>query len=469
MTVTTTPAALDDETLSRALLTYCVDSADALMYATLKGADNASAVARQLIAIHNSGVGQGDLEVMFARGLVRWGRHLTASGTQAFRRALVRWLARMDTLPALTSDALVQYFTRQGALWLIAPHSPFWPGQLADLSIRKDWAPPLCLWGQGDITALTSCPHPVAIVGSRGADGYGCGVARSLAETAAASGHLVVSGGAIGTDAAAHWGALAAMRDSEDLGEPSSCGRTIAVFAGGLDHVGPRANDTLFARILECGGALISELSPETIAEPRRFLLRNRIIAALATTVVVTQARRRSGALNTANWAADLGREVYAAPGEITAPRNAGCNLLIRDNKATILCALHDITDICHQPHAARTAQTQAAPQNGTVPDAQAQEHDAARAAVLKAVRRCRSQHLSPTVDELLGALQADTSPAVESLNTPQGLMSTLGAMEMDGALCMHQGRIVLTPPANGAGRTPPPPHSTNTTPSLRP
>ena len=198
--------------------------------------------------------------------------------------------------PRKTSFPLADWFTMDGTQWIIGPGHPCWPAQLTDLSIRSDWAPPLCLWVKGDPRALTSCAKPVGIVGSRDVNEYGRYVAHTVAEQAAVDGHLVVSGGAMGTDAAAHWGALNALHGRK----PGCVGRTVAVFAGGLNHMGPARNRTLFERIESQGGALISELCPGTIPEARRFLLRNRIIAALSSTLVVAQARLRSGALNTA-------------------------------------------------------------------------------------------------------------------------------------------------------------------------
>ena len=122
------------------------------------------------------------------------------------------------------------------------------------------------------------------------------------------AGHLVVSGGALGTDAAAHWGAVKAM----DEMSAALAGRTVAVFAGGLNHIGPKSNQNLFEQIESHSGALISELCPGTVPEARRFLLRNRLIAALSSTLIVAQARARSGALNTAGWANELNRNLFA-------------------------------------------------------------------------------------------------------------------------------------------------------------
>lgn len=115
--------------------------------------------------------------------------------------------------------------------------------------------------------------------------------------------------------------------------------------------MGPKRNSRLFENIEADGGALISELPPGTIPEARRFLLRNRIIAALASDIVVAQARHRSGALNTANWGVELGRRVLAAPGRIDQPENTGCNRLIHEGKAELLLSASDIRDICHPAH----------------------------------------------------------------------------------------------------------------------
>ena len=186
------------------------------------------------------------------------------------------------------------------------------------------------------------CQHPIAIVGARQINDYGRHIATTLSSEVAAIGHSIISGGAMGADACAHWAAIRRMQS-----HPEQCGITVAVFAGGLHHIGPQMNMRLFEAITSHHGALISELSPSSIPEAHRFLMRNRIIAALSRIIIVTQARSRSGALNTAHWGASLLREVYAVPGDIETPHNAGCNALIRDAKASILTGIDDVAALC--------------------------------------------------------------------------------------------------------------------------
>ncbi|PJM79785.1 DNA-processing protein DprA [Bifidobacterium scaligerum] len=347
------------EALHRAALTFCLDGSDVRMFATLKGAPNAEALWHILEESHPDRSDTSrepalmQLDRMFAQGLVRWGRKASLEAMCSFRRTVAAWHNRMSNLPSHNITQLADWFTLDGTQHLIAPSHPCWPAQLNDLSIRADWAPPLCLWIKGNPAALVSCPKPIGIVGSRDVTEYGRYIAGSVAGRAAAGGHLVVSGGAMGTDAAAHWGALNAT-----LGKSSQhTGTTVAVFAGGLNHIGPARNHTLFERIEEQHGALISELCPDTIPEARRFLLRNRIIAAMSSTLVVAQARLRSGALNTAGWACELMREVYAAPGNINLPDNAGCNKIIDDHQAMMLRSLSDIEEIWHEAHPPYTPQ----------------------------------------------------------------------------------------------------------------
>lgn len=252
-------------------------------------------------------------------------------------RVLV-WAAHMeDILTRVSAPAsplsgeervqrLWQLYTHEGRYHLLYPDGPCWPGQkLGDLyptAAGTDHeqddtsAPPLCLWVEGDPELLDD--NALAIVGSRQASSYGLGVTADCARTAAASGYVVVTGGAMGVDGQAN-------RAVASIGYPG-----IAVFAGGLDTTGPARNLPLFSQIVRTGGALVSELPPWVVPRSYRFLERNRLIAALSEAVLVAQARFRSGALNTAAWARKISRPVIVVPGPITDPASGGCNTQLR-------------------------------------------------------------------------------------------------------------------------------------------
>ncbi|MEO2303225.1 DNA-processing protein DprA, partial [Bifidobacterium longum] len=167
------------DTLYRAALTFCLDGADVMMYAALKGAENAESLWHALAQSHPSqpseicGPALSRIDRMFVDGLTRWGRKASANAMRSFRNALAGWHNRMMDLPSQDIIQLADWFTMDGTQWIIGPGHPCWPSQLADLSIRSDWAPPLCLWIKGDPRALTSCAKPVGIVGSRDVTEYG--------------------------------------------------------------------------------------------------------------------------------------------------------------------------------------------------------------------------------------------------------------------------------------------------------
>ena len=158
----------------------------------------------------------------------------------------------------------------------------------------------------------------VAIVGSRRATPYGLEVAETLAADLAARGVTIVSGLARGIDSAAHRGALRVG------------GRTLAVLGSGVDLIYPPENRRLADEIAE-RGALLSQFAPGTPPLPQNFPARNQVIAALSLAVVIVEAAEKSGSLITARLAAELGREVLAVPGRITAPESRGANRLIQD------------------------------------------------------------------------------------------------------------------------------------------
>ena len=159
------------------------------------------------------------------------------------------------------------------------------------------------LWAAGELAALAA--PTVAVVGTRAPSEDGRQLAHRLAADLGAAGVCVISGLALGIDAAAHAGSLAA-------GAP-----TIGVLGGGHDRFFPPRNAELARRIVAGGGAVLSPYPPEHPAYPWQFLARNGIVAALADGVVVVEAAARSGALNTASWAADRGIPVMAFPGDV--------------------------------------------------------------------------------------------------------------------------------------------------------
>ncbi|MBV8301181.1 MAG: DNA-protecting protein DprA [Candidatus Dormibacteraeota bacterium] len=192
----------------------------------------------------------------------------------------------------------------------VSPGSPEWPERLSHLD-----HPPQELWVRGPVLPGA---RSVAVVGSRRATPAGLSIARELGGLLGEAGVNVISGLARGVDGAAHLGAL-------DAGGP-----TTAVLGCGIDVCYPRQHAPLSERIAG-SGCILTEEPPGTQPFKANFPKRNRIIAALVAAVVVVEGTERSGALSTARWAADLGREVLAVPGSIRSPQSRGTNLLIRD------------------------------------------------------------------------------------------------------------------------------------------
>jgi DNA processing protein len=197
--------------------------------------------------------------------------------------------------------------------------------------LRAIHDPPRGLHLRGDAEgALLSSPA-VAIVGARACSPYGAQVARMLGRELAEAGLVVVSGLARGIDAEAHRGAL------------ESTGRTIAVLGCGIDRDYSAAHSALAQQIAE-RGLIVSEYEPGVEPAPWRFPARNRIIAGLCAATIVVEARERSGALITADFALEEGREVFAVPGEITSALSTGTNTLLRLG-ATPLTSVADILE----------------------------------------------------------------------------------------------------------------------------
>jgi DNA processing protein len=238
------------------------------------------------------------------------------------------------TVRAASGDVrrLAQIALRRGqrlGARLVVPGDIEWPAPVEDLArlaprpdgpVTQNTAPPLCLWVHGDRPLHEAFTRSVAIVGARAATPYGIHVSTDLARELAAQGWTVVSGGAFGVDAAAHWAAL------------SAGGMTVAVLACGIDRPYPAGNSALFDQIV-AHGLLISEWPPGAEPLRHRFLIRNRIIATAGGTVVV-EAAARSGAVQTMSRVLALGRPAMVVPGPVTSAVSAGCHSILRTNAA---------------------------------------------------------------------------------------------------------------------------------------
>ncbi|WP_214105975.1 DNA-processing protein DprA [Acrocarpospora catenulata] len=212
---------------------------------------------------------------------------------------------------------------------LLIPGDPGWPSQLNDLGRLR----PYGLWLDGQEDLRFACLRSVSLVGARAATAYGTHVAAELSAGLSDRSWTVISGGAYGIDAAAHRGALAGVAP------------TVVVLACGTDVSYPSAHQDLFQAVRE-RGLLISESPPGVHPTRMRFLVRNRVIAALSRGTVVVQAAIRSGALNTAAHAAALNRQLMAVPGPITCDVSTGCHALIRQNRATCVTSVAEVIEL---------------------------------------------------------------------------------------------------------------------------
>ncbi|MFJ1971567.1 DNA-processing protein DprA [Streptomyces sp. NPDC087903] len=208
---------------------------------------------------------------------------------------------------------------RESGVRFVCPGDPEWPRQLEDLGDAR----PLGLWVRGRPSLRMWALRSVAVVGARACTAYGAHMAATLSAGLAERGWVVVSGGAYGVDGAAHRGALGAG------------GATVAVLACGVDRPYPRGHTALLTRIAE-QGLVVGELPPGEHPTPSRFVLRNRVIAALTRGTVVVEAAHRSGSLVTARAAQRLGRHTMGVPGPVTSGLSAGVHELLRGDAVLV-------------------------------------------------------------------------------------------------------------------------------------
>lgn len=396
--------AVDPETLARATWSRVAEPGDVTAGALIGALGAAQALAwvrsavtaGALVGEPAAGVArQGTGDASAARALdalVERAGPLEASARRRLAAGIDRWSPRLANLDLRRELGVL---ARLGGV-VVHPGTPGWPSGLDDLGSA---APP-CLWVRGNGDLDLGLRRSVALVGARAATTYGEHVAADLAAGLAERRFTVVSGGAYGIDAAAHRGAIAAG------------GRTVVFLAGGIDRPYPAGNAALFARVLETGGWVVSEVPPGSVPSKTRFLQRNRLIAAGARATVVVEAAWRSGALNTAGHAGTLLRPVGAVPGPVTSMASAGCHRLLRDGAA--VC----VTDAAEVAELAGDAGTDLAPE---------------RAGVSADV-----DGLDEGTRKVLDALPVVRAAAAESLARAAGLSlaqvnAALGPLELEG------------------------------------
>ncbi|WP_033378248.1 DNA-processing protein DprA [Corynebacterium lubricantis] len=258
------------------------------------------------------------------------------------------WLGALAQETERRLNVSVQKIVEQAAqsgFHLIHPDSPYWPAEVlgqaffhaehsADVSSHTDpreLTAPHGLWirGNQDLKSLTA--RAVGIVGTRAATQYGFETTQQICTDLARHHYTIFSGGALGIDTYAHRTAL-------ECNTP-----TVAVMASGPGFVYPLRNKDLFDRIVDSGGALITEYAPGTPAERFRFLVRNRLVAALTQGTVVVEAPYRSGALNTMKRVDDFGRLPMAVPGPISGGASNGSNSLIKQQRAIAIVDIREV------------------------------------------------------------------------------------------------------------------------------
>lgn len=219
----------------------------------------------------------------------------------------------------------------------VIPGDPEWPAGLDDLrrapTLYERGGPPIGLWVRGEHRVDELVSGSVAVVGSRSSTMYGEEMAGRIAAEVADAGPCVVSGAALGVDQAAHRGALA-MR-----------GKTVAVLPCGLDRIYPASHRALVEHIVDTA-AIVSEVPPGGAPTRVRFLARNRMIAALSVGTVVVEAALRSGALNTANWAAGMDRLLMGVPGPVTSEPSSGVHQMIRNRDAVLVTGGDEVLEL---------------------------------------------------------------------------------------------------------------------------
>lgn len=318
---------------------------------------------------------------------------------------LERWLPRLDHAAFLRS---LGQAARVGA-GVIVPGDRAWPAQLDELGAHA----PIGLWVRGRRDALARDIRSISLVGARAATGYGEHVTMESAAGLVDRGFTIVSGGAYGIDGMAHRAALA------------SDGLTVAFLAGGVDRFYPLGHEALLSRIAETG-AVVSELPCGAAPTKWRFLQRNRLIAAATEATVVLEAGLRSGSINTAGHAAELGRPLGAVPGPVTSPASAGCHRLFREYDAVCVVDAEQMAELAG-------GGTQVRPRGDVRPSGAARRGGSTSVGPDEA-------SLPPDVLRVTDAMSTRSPRGIEEIARRAGMsvrevMGVLGPLELHGAV----------------------------------
>ena len=251
-------------------------------------------------------------------------------GSKYLKHSDLSWL--QNDLLSLDYLKLIEDIEKAKAEF-ITPCDLDWPVGLNDLS-----APPIGLLIRGNRSSLFDLTDSISMVGTRKPSQYGIEITEEFVAKVVLRNYAVVSGGAFGIDTASH---VAALENS---------GITFSVLGGGFNYLYPKENSKLFSEIAE-RGALISEVMPNVSAKPYRFLIRNRLIAALSKATLVIEAAYVSGSIRTARDAAEILRPVFAVPGPITSPLSDGCHRLIAERVADIATSINEILEVVTPLH----------------------------------------------------------------------------------------------------------------------
>lgn len=282
------------------------------------------------IAVQTLGAATALDAVVERRTATALGEALAAEGaghvaTEELQQAIERWHPRLTSAAALLA---MRQAVRYGAR-LLTPEDDTWPVSVDDLGHHA----PIALWCRGLDDALRGLSRSIALVGARAATTYGESVAMDASAGLVDRGYTIVSGAAYGIDGMAHRAALA------------SKGLTVAFLAGGVDRFYPAGHDALLTRIVD-SGAVLSEMPCGSAPTKWRFLQRNRLIAASSGATIVLEAGWRSGSLNTAGHAAQLGRPLGAVPGPVNSAASAGCHRLIREYDAALVTTADEMAEL---------------------------------------------------------------------------------------------------------------------------